>query len=270
MVIASLNIHHAERPTMLISKSLSRYSPFVLLTVCLACNSHKPNTSVAATTAPAEQSTANQTSSGQSPQYQPAAAEQLTEKQEPKSISYAKNPDRFVKQVPSEPTFNITDPETAQEHFNVAVNFDHQNQYDKAIAEYQKALELNPDWALAHFRMAQDYQKQGHTDAAIAQWQLATRYDRQFYAAYDLLSAAYARQGDLKKAIEAYSPMLNYSPARMPAHYQLGVWYAQLGEARQAREHLEAYLELALNSKSVEAQSDRFQKATRELQKLKQ
>jgi tetratricopeptide (TPR) repeat protein len=84
------------------------------------------------------------------------------------------------------------------------------------------------------------------------------------------MSAAYARQGNLKKAIEAYSPMLNYPPARMPANYQLGLWYAQLGDVTQAREHLEAYRELALKSNSVEVRSDRFQKATKELHKLKE
>ena len=131
-----------------------------------------------------------------------------------------------------------------------------------------KRLELKPDWAIAHFRMAQDYQKQGLTDSAIPHWELATKYDPQFYAAYDLLSAAYAKQGNLKKAIETYSALLNYPPARMPAHYQIGIWYAQLGEVPQAREHLKAYRELALQSNSVEQQSERFQKATRELQKL--
>src|SRR2546429_7284378 len=37
-------------------------------------------------------------------------------------ISYAKNPERFVKVETTEPVFNITNPKTAQEHFNVAVN----------------------------------------------------------------------------------------------------------------------------------------------------
>jgi hypothetical protein len=64
--------------------------------------------------------------------------------------------------------------------------------------------------------------------------------------------------------------MLNYPPARMPANYQLGLWYAQLGDVTQAREHLEAYRELALKSNSVEVRSDRFQKATKELHKLKE
>jgi tetratricopeptide (TPR) repeat protein len=183
-------------------------------------------------------------------------------------ISYAKNPQRFVKMETTEPVFNITDPKTAQEHFNVAVNDDHDQQIDQAIAEYQKALELKPDWALAHFRLAQDYQKQGRTDDAIAHWTQATRYDPQFYSAYDLLAGAYQRQGNLKKAIEAYSALLRYPPAQMAAHYQLGLWYANLGDRPKAREHLEAYRDLAVKI-SAESNSDRFQKALRELRTLK-
>jgi tetratricopeptide (TPR) repeat protein len=248
---------------------VSRCAPLVLLSFCLACNSGKPANKAPSVPASMEQGNAAQPVPSQSPSAPATAAQQPPQKQEQKNITYAKDPDRFVKQKPTEPPFNITDPKTAQEHFNVAVNYDHQNQLDKAIAEYQKALELKPDWALAHFRLAQDFQKQGRTDDAIAQWELATRYDPQFYAAYDLLSAAYARQGNLKKAIEAYSPMLNYPPARMPAHYQLGLWYAQLGDVAQARENLEAYRELALKIKA-EQDSPRFQTASKELRKLKQ
>ena len=255
---------------MIIRQWLPRCTPLVLLLCCLACDSTKPGNKGPSEPSSAEQNHAAKADPSKPQEAQPAAAQQPTEKQEQENITYAKNPGRFVKQQPSEVPFNITDPKTAQEHFNVAVNDDHQNQLYKAIEEYQKALELQPNWALAHFRMAQDYQKRGHTDEAIVHWTLATKYDPQFYPAYDLLSAAYAREGNLKKAIEAYSPMLNYPPARMPANYQLGLWYVQLGDAAQARRHLEAYRELALNSKSVEIQSDRFQKVTKELQKLKE
>ena len=253
---------------MFIRQWLSRCAPIVLLAFCLACNSSQSAKKPAVASSSADQASPTQQAPAQPPTPQPAAAQQPIQKQEEQNITYAKNPGRFVKQVPSESSFNITDPRTAQEHFNVAVNADHHDQLDQAIAEYQKALELKPDWALAHFRMAQDYQKQGHTDAAIEHWTLATKYDPQFYSAYDLLSGAYERQGNLKKAIETYSALLKYPPAQMPVHYQVGMWYAELGDVPHAREHLEAYRELALNSKSVEVQSDRFQKATKELQKL--
>lgn len=200
----------------------------------------------------------------------PSASQPADKKtQDESNISYAKTPERFEKVPSYEPPFNITDPKTAQEHFNVAVNHDHHNEFDKAIAEYQKALELQPNWAVAHDRLALDYQKQGRTDDAIAQWEQATRDNPQFYSVYDLLAGAYERQGKIKKAIEAYSALLKYPPAQMPAHYQLGLWYAQIGDRQLAQSHLESYRDLALKT-SEEPKSDRFQKALHELQKLKQ
>jgi tetratricopeptide (TPR) repeat protein len=189
--------------------------------------------------------------------------------QKDSAITYAKDPERFVKMPVYEPPFNITNPQTAQEHFNVGVHDDNHNQVDKAIAEYRKALELKPDWALTHFRLAQDYQKEGRTEEAIAHWEQATRYDPQFYAAYDLLAGAYERQGNLEMAIEAYTALLKYPPAQMPADYQLGLWYAQLGNRPKAWEHLESYRQLALKVKA-EHDSPRFRKALRELHKLEQ
>ena len=147
------------------------------------------------------------------------------------AISYDKNPERFVK-YPTEPVpFNVTDPKTAQEHFNVGVNFDNQKDFAKATEEYGKALEMKPDWALAHARLAHDADRLGHTDDAIAHWEQAVKYDPQFYQIYDLLAAAYERQGNLKKAIEAYSALLTYPPAQMPVHYQLAPWYARIGDS---------------------------------------
>jgi len=229
----------------------------------IACSSRQTTKETQAVASPAQQDKA----SSQSPPQPPAQADK--KQQDDSNITYAKNPERFAKVPAYEPPFNITDPKTSQEHFNVAVNHDHHSELDQAIAEYQKALELQPDWAVAHDRLALDYQKQGRMDDAIAEWEQATRYNPQFYSAYDLLAGAYERQGKIKKAIEAYSALLRYPPAQMPAHYQLGLWYAQIGDRQQAKSHLESYRNLALKT-SEEPKSDRFQKALRELQKLKQ
>jgi tetratricopeptide (TPR) repeat protein len=184
------------------------------------------------------------------------------------SITYAKNPDRFAKVETNDPPFNITNPKTAQEHFNVGVNYDHLNRLDDAIREYKIAVRMQPNWAVAHDRIALDYQKQGKIDDAIAEWKETTKYDPQFYSAYDLLAGTYEHQGKIKQAIEAYSNLLRYPPAQIPAHYQLGLWYAQIGDRQQARSHLESYRELALKTKD-EPQSDRFQTALQKLRELK-
>ena len=184
------------------------------------------------------------------------------------AISYKTNPEHFIKAEPYRAPFNISNPKTAQEHLNVAINADNQKDWNKAIAEYEKALALKPDWALAHYRIATDYKLIGRTDDAIAHWEQATKYDKQFYPAYNRLASIYRSQGKLQKAIDNYTPLLAYPPATLGAHYELGFAYAQLGQRQKAREHLESYRQLAL--KTAEKNSPRFERATNRLKQLEQ
>jgi len=209
--------------------------------------------------------------SKETPEKATAAAQKAppsTVSQEQKSISYATHPERFVKATPAPAKFNVTDPKTAQEHFNVGVDADNHKQWNEAIEQYQKALELKPDWALAHYRLATDYKLIGRTNDAIAHWEQATRYDPKFFVAYNRLASTYRSEHNLQKAIENYTQLLQYPPAQLGAHYQIGLCYAELGERQKAREHLESYRQMAL--KTGEKQTPRFQKALRELQELEQ
>jgi tetratricopeptide (TPR) repeat protein len=181
------------------------------------------------------------------------------------TITYASNPERFVQKPVYRPPFSIMNPKTADEHFEVGVFDDNQGQPDKAIVEYEAALEQKPDWAVAHFRLAQDYARRGRIEDAIAHWSKTIQYNPQMFSAYDLLASAYETRGDLKKAIETYSGLLNYPVTQMPAHYQLALWYKKLGDHQEAKEHFESYRELALKS-DAEQKSDRFQMTLRELQ----
>jgi tetratricopeptide (TPR) repeat protein len=183
-------------------------------------------------------------------------------------MTYAGNPGAFVKTEQSRPELNITNPRTAQEHLNVAMERHYKRDLDGAIAEYKKSLELQPVSSLAHFRLGRAYQEKGDLDNAIAQWKLATRHDPHYYDAYSMLADAYRAKGDLESAAESYAHLLEFPPARMAVHYRVGFWYLELGDKPKAREHLESYIDLALNGKSKEPGTDRYEKAVRALEKL--
>ena len=251
------------------------------LLLCVACSSNPPPRRASSLPRPVEQdkvASAGAPSQPQPPvnqnppQPKPTSPHPTANKdKQPDSISYATNPERFVKKKAVEPPFNISDPKTADEHLSVAIFDDNKQQWDKAIEEYTKALELRPDWALAHFRLAKDYQRQGRADEAITQFQEATRSDPQYYEAYYHLALAYKDRGETRQAIQAYTKFMEYPNAgiKMLGQYQLGLWYEEIGEREQAIEHLESYRRLAVESKTAEPKSDRFRKALLELKKLK-
>src|SRR5215470_6742083 len=84
-------------------------------------------------------------------------------------ISYATNPERFVKAPTVAPPFNLTNPKTATDFFDVGVPEDNLHHYDKAIAAYEQGLKLKPDWPLLCLREAKDYQRLNQPNKAIEQ-----------------------------------------------------------------------------------------------------
>jgi tetratricopeptide (TPR) repeat protein len=189
--------------------------------------------------------------------------------QDPNSISYAKNPERFVQQKTVNPPFALTNPKTAIDFFDVGVHEDNLHNYEKAIAAYEQGLKLKPDWALLCLREAKDYRRLGRRDDAVAQLKGATKIDPHYWDAYAELALTYKDSGDTIHAIQAASKLLDFPPLQIPTHNQLGYWYEEAGDKSKARQQFEIYRDLAQKTKS-EPQTDRYQAALHELQKLSQ
>lgn len=249
---------------MRLGRSVPGYVLCILLLFCAACNSKQ-----AANEGKSVSSSAEQSKPPAPETAQPAEQPSSPEPGDANSISYAKNPDRFVKQKTTEPVFNLTNPKTATDYFDVGVHEDNLHHYDKAIAAYEQALKLKPDWALVCFREAKDYQRMGRKADTISQFKRATQVDPHYWDAYAELALTYKENGDTNHAIEAASKMLEFPPLQVPTHNQLGYWYEELGEKQKAKQHFELYRDLAQKSKT-EPQTERYQAALRELQKLSQ
>ncbi|NIM98282.1 MAG: tetratricopeptide repeat protein [candidate division Zixibacteria bacterium] len=94
--------------------------------------------------------------------------------------------------------------EQAQEHFKKG--FGHQNagEPEKAIEEYQKALELNPNLAQAHTN----------------------------------LGTVFLGQEDYDKAIDHFKKVMELNYYDTKAHYNLGLAYLYKGEVEKAQEEV--------------------------------
>ncbi len=189
--------------------------------------------------------------------------------QDPNSVSYAKNPERFVQQKTVVPPFTLTNPKSPTDFFDVGIHEDNLHNYEKAIAAYEQGLKLKPAWALLCLREAKDYRRLGRKDEAVAQLKRATQIDPRYWDAYAELAMTYKDSGDTTHAIQAASRLLDFAPLQIPTHNQLGYWYEEVGEKSKARQQFEIYRNLAQKNKS-EPQTDRYQAALHELKKLSQ
>lgn len=89
-----------------------------------------------------------------------------------------------------------------EEHYDRALEAFASGNLEEALAEYQKALEVNPTYTDALHGLAQVYAQQGKLDAAIATARRIAELDPDDVLAHTSLSRFYQQQGKKTEAEE--------------------------------------------------------------------
>ncbi|RMF35185.1 MAG: tetratricopeptide repeat protein [Chloroflexi bacterium] len=118
-------------------------------------------------------------------------------------------------------------PEDADVHANLGVAYVNLGRTEEAIAEWQEAIRLNPDHYLAHYNLGVAYDDLGRTEEAIAEWKEAIRANPDYAPAHHELGLAYAGMGRNDEAIAEYREALRVDPDNAGIHVDLGIAYAQ-------------------------------------------
>jgi class 3 adenylate cyclase/Tfp pilus assembly protein PilF len=118
--------------------------------------------------------------------------------------------------------FWISRPSAARWYNNRGVNFQQRGDVTTAIKNYQHALTLKSDYAEAHYNLADAYEEISDYDRATAEYQRAIRSDATFYPAYNNLSRLYIlRRNDYTAALELLDHALNLRPQEVSVQYSL-------------------------------------------------
>jgi tetratricopeptide (TPR) repeat protein/O-antigen ligase len=151
-----------------------------------------------------------------------------------------------------------------------------QRQYEKAVAEYVKALKLKPNnpliyhnMGLAYFylqnhALAEEYFKKAlalkpaiaesnsmlgqiyllkeDDRSALYYFESAVRFNPQLKDAQFSIGAIYLRLGDYDRAIASFQEVVRIDPQYAPAHYNLGTIYMERGNDAEALVHFEQVL----------------------------
>jgi tetratricopeptide (TPR) repeat protein len=125
--------------------------------------------------------------------------------------------------------------ETAEKHMQAGFIHFQKQEYDQAIASFQKAVELEPKAAAAYNMMGMAYRfkanQLGIPDLRakeIAAFQKAIEADPQFWAAMINLGVTYYHQGEKAKA----APLLKKALALNPQHPEKAELEKMIAEAR--------------------------------------
>ena len=115
---------------------------------------------------------------------------------------------------------------------------------DEAIAEYQKAVELDPEYAHAHINLGSELTKCGRLDEAVDHFQQAVRIRPDSAEARNALGNALARQERLKPAIAEFKKALEIQPGFASAQNNLGMALVKAGRIEEAASHFQKAVEL--------------------------
>ena len=120
----------------------------------------------------------------------------------------------------------------------------HKGEYDSAIANFSKSLQLDPRRVDAYVLRGIAYAEQGDYDRAIADYESVLRLAPDFADAYILRGIAYQEKGEHDLAIVDFDIGLQLTPEEAEAYYHRGISYAEKGEYDQAIADYEATLQI--------------------------
>jgi tetratricopeptide (TPR) repeat protein len=117
--------------------------------------------------------------------------------------------------------------------------------YDLAIADHTKAIEIDPKFALAYNSRCADFASKGDYDAAIADCSKAIELNPKYAAAYFNRGIASGRKGDFDRAIADHGQSISLNPRYAKAYNGRAWAYLKAGDKVQAMADVQRALELA-------------------------
>lgn len=90
----------------------------------------------------------------------------------------------------------------AEKHFKDGFGYQNQGNLDKAIEEYEKAIELNPNYLQAHMNLGAVYIGQKKYDQAIDEFNAVVKLNYYYGTAHYNLGYVYLLKGEKEKAQE--------------------------------------------------------------------
>ena len=135
----------------------------------------------------------------------------------------------------------------------------HNGKYANAIENIDKSIELKGDWEISYFYRGVANQALGNYDDAMLDYTKSINLnpkmtDAYYNKAYITLSRKDIDNPNIKKAIEDLEHAIELDPQFLDALYAMAAAYKQLGDYHKALEYLEKLLQIepqAVNARAL-------------------
>ncbi|PSB04588.1 tetratricopeptide repeat-containing S1 family peptidase [Merismopedia glauca] len=147
------------------------------------------------------------------------------------------------------------DPQYTNAYNNRGIAYGNLGNYQQAISDYARAIALNPQDPDAYYNRGNAYDDLGEYQKAISDYDRAITLNPQDLEAYNNRGIAYRKLGDYQKAISDYNRAIALNPRSPNPYYNRGIAYTNVGEYQKAISDYD--LAIALNPKSSNAYYNR-------------
>jgi len=137
-----------------------------------------------------------------------------------------------------------SNPMSSQAHVCLGHAYFRQDQWDKAVAEYNEALRIDPNDRLALTHLGVALGKRGRHEEAFGLLRRVLRLDPDHIEAHISLGRLLMDSGDLSEAVVHLRSAASLRPRSASIHYQLGRAFNGLGRLDEAQVQFEQTLQL--------------------------
>ncbi len=135
-------------------------------------------------------------------------------------------------------------PDTYKGHILLAQIYEKDNEMDKAIDEYVRAVDANKKDYDSYFKISELLKKLGKKDEAITMLTNLIENKPDYYKASMLLGDLLYEQERFKEAVNVYQDALKYKPVDFDLYYCLGMAYTRLNDFANAKDCYEKAAEI--------------------------
>ena len=136
--------------------------------------------------------------------------------------------------------------------FNMGIAYKAKGEFDKAIVEYKKALELAPEYSEAHNNLGNLLKDQKRFDEAILHYEASIKIFPDNPNTHNNLGTVYAMKKVVNKAAVYFAKAVRIQPTYFDARQNLGLAYMQQGRLDAAERELGEAVKMAMGGLAYE------------------